>query len=462
MIKGLVKHLLQGVKETVKPYLAWVPCGWRRGPEYWRWKRFLEASQFYSPQQIEQWQLRRLQEIVKFAYDNTRGYRELFSQNRVSPLDIRILDDVRRLPFTTKELLRDNIEDFSAPNRLRSYTTTGGSTGIPFGFYLLYENGEIEDAFVHSYWESVGWNANDLNAVLRGAFVGTEASLWKLDAFRNELLLSSYYLGPKTLGSYIDTIKRFQPKVLQVYPSSLNILCDLLLEAGRVGDIEFDLIILASENVYDWMLDKFRSVFPGARLYSFYGHAERAILAPWCEKTRDYHICPFYGFTEITGEHGREVSEGEEGELVGTSFHMRGTPFIRYRTNDMAIKGASHCPSCGRSFQVIKRITGRSHEVIVTGTGRYISMTALNMHSDIFDHVRQFQFYQDKPGEVAFRVARKDTYSDRDSTRIYTELKEKLGDDMKLGIEFVEEIPKSPAGKFRFLDQKLPIKYHDL
>ncbi len=462
MIRELVKYWLQGVKDAVKPYLAWMPYGWRRGSEYWKWKSFLADSQFYSPEQIEQWQLRHLKEIIEFAYENTRGYRELYTQHGVTPQDIRTLDDISRLPFTTKELLRDNIEDFSAPNRLRFYTTTGGSTGIPFGFYLLYENGEIEDAFIHSYWERVGWNTNDLNAVLRGAFIGTEASIWKIDAFRNELLLSSYYLGSKTLGTYIDTIKRFQPKVLQAYPSSLNILCDLLLDAGRVGDIEFDLIIMASENVYDWMLDKFKSVFPRARLYSFYGHAERSILAPWCEKTQDYHICPFYGFTEIIGGDGREVSEDEEGELVGTGFHMRGTPFIRYRTNDRAIKGAAYCPSCGRSFRLIERIVGRSHEVIVTGTGRYISMTALNMHSDIFDHVRQFQFYQDKPGEVAFRVARKDTYSDRDTTRIYTELKKKLGEDMILGIEFVEEIPKSPAGKFRFLDQKLPIKYHDL
>jgi phenylacetate-CoA ligase len=461
MIRTLAKYLMQGVKETVKPYLAWIPYGWRRGPEYWKWKRFLEASEVYSLEQIEQWQLERLKEIVSFAYHNTRGYRELFAQLGVTPEDIRTLDDIVFLPFTTKEMLRDNLEDFSAANRLRFYTTTGGSTGIPFGFYLLYENGEIEDAFIHHYWERVGWRPDSLNAILRGAFIGSEASLWKVDEFRKELLLSSYYLGSRTLDSYIEVTKRFQPKVLQAYPSSLNILCDLLLDSGRVGDMRFDLIILASENLYDWMLDKFESVFPQSGIYSFYGHAERTILAPWCETTRYYHICPFYGFTEIIGPDGREVAEGEEGELVGTSFHMRGTPFIRYKTNDRAIKGAASCPSCGRPFRLIKRIVGRSHEVIVTATGRYISMTALNMHSDVFDHVRQFQFYQDKPGEVAFRVARKDTYSDRDTARIYDELKQKLGDDMKLTIEFVEEIPKTSAGKFRFLDQRLAIRYHD-
>ena len=453
--------MLQGVKEKVKPYLAWVPYKWRRGVKYRRYRRFLESAQFYSAQQIEEWQLRHLRDIINFAYTHTDGYKELFDQAGISPRDIRTLSDISYLPFTTKELFRDNIEDFSVPGILRFYTTTGGSTGIPTGFYVLYENQEIEDAFIHTCWAPLGWRPDELNAVLRGAFVGTEAAPWELDSFRNELLLSSYYLSSRTLGVYIETINRFKPRVLQAYASSLNILCELLKEADRVGDLSFDLILLASENVYDWLLEKFESVFPEARLFSFYGHAEQAILAPWCEYTRDYHLSPFYGLTEVLGADAGEVNEGEEGELVGTSFHMKATPFIRYRTMDRAVKGGDHCPSCGRSYKLLKAIVGRNHEVIVTGTGRYISMAAINMHSDVFDEVRQFQFYQDTPGKVEFHVVRKDTYGDRDTAKILDELERKLGQDMELAITFVDEIPRNPGGKYRFLNQKLSIKYHD-
>lgn len=461
MLRDVTKYLLKGVKESVKPRLAWIPYNWRRGATYRKWRRFLDSSLSYSSEQIAAWQLEHLKGIITHAYHNTTGYKELFRQAGVHPEDVKSLGDVSRLPFTTKELLRDNIEAFSVPSHLRFYTTTGGSTGIPFGFYVLYENDEIEDAFIHAYWASVGWKSNELNAVLRGAFVGTDRVPWRLDTYRNELLLSSYYLTPNLLGLYLDTIRRFQPKVLQAYPSALNILCDLLIDSHRVGDVTFDLIILASENIYEWMLEKYESVFPKARFFSFYGHAEQTILAPWCEHSREYHICPFYGFTEIIGPHNREVDEGNEGELVGTSFHMRATPFIRYRTMDRAVKGGVYCPSCGRSLQLLSRIVGRSQEVIVTATGRYLSMTALNMHSDVFDRVRQFQFYQDTPGEVEFRVVRKDAYSETDTTRIYTALKAKLGEDTNLSVVFVNEIPRSPMGKFRFLDQKLPIKYHD-
>ena len=73
----------------------------------------------------------------------------------------------------------------------------------------------------------------------------------------------------------------------------------------------------------------------------------------------------------------------------------------------------------------------------------------------MFDNVRQFQFYQEKPGEVILKVIPKDSYNANDTTRIRCELMEKLGEDTSLEIVFVKEIPRTSKGKFKFLDQKL-------
>jgi phenylacetate-CoA ligase len=127
--------------------------------------------------------------------------------------------------------------------------------------------------------------------------------------------------------------------VMQAYPSSLNLFCDLLHERGLQGAVSLDLILLGSENVYDWQLEKFAETFPRARLFAWYGHAEKAVLAPWCEQSRQFHAWPFYGLTEVLGADGEETAPGEEGEIVATSFHQRRTPFIRYRTMDRGIKG---------------------------------------------------------------------------------------------------------------------------
>ena len=121
-----------------------------------------------------------------------------------------------------------------------------------------------------------------------------------------------------------------------------------------------------------------------------------AVLAGFCEKEDTYHVLPFYGYAELIGKDGRIVTEsGQAGEIVGTSFIMSATPFVRYRTRDFAVLKGSECPACGRPYQIWERIEGRLQEFILTAAGRYISMTAINMHDDIFDHIKQFQFFQE-------------------------------------------------------------------
>ena len=135
-------------------------------------------------------------------------------------------------------------------------------------------------------------------------------------------------------------------------------------------------------------------------------------------------------------------------------------PFIRYRTNDLAVLTNVKC-ECGRNYPLLKKVEGRLQELIVTGTGRLISMTAINMHSDVFDDIKQFQFYQEKKGEVILNIVRKQTYTGRDTEYIHRELYKKLGDDVDLIIRFVDLIPHTQSGKYRFLIQKLPIVFGD-
>lgn len=130
-------------------------------------------------------------------------------------------------------------------------------------------------------------------------------------------------------------------------------------------------------------------------------------------------------------------NETELGEIIATGFNNFAMPFIRYRTMDLAIPSYSKC-ECGRNYSLLRKIEGRLQELIITKTGRLISMTAINMHSDVFDNIQQFQFYQDKKGEVIFNIVRKTTYSDRDTEYIRKELYNKLGDDVNLGICFVD------------------------
>jgi phenylacetate-CoA ligase len=453
--------LLDRHKSSVKQVAAVLPASWRQFPDYWEWRWFLRQAQFWSAEHIAAWQLAHLKKIVRYAYWKTPGYRHLYDEAGVHPDDLRSLDDLRHFPFTTKELFRDNLEEFSVPRRGRRYVTTGGSTGIPFGFYLMRANESIESAFMHTLWTRVGWQLGRPGAVLRGGFIGTAAQPWHYDLYREELLLSSYHLTEKTLPVYLEAMRRYRVQSLQAYPSSLHLLCRLLQDAGQPHGTAVRVILLGSENVYDWQLDLFQQIFPQARFLAWYGHAERAILAPWCERTRKFHAWPLYGITEVLGADNQPVAQGAEGELVGTGLHNFVTPFIRYRTMDLAVAGATGCAACGRRFPLLEQISGRSHELIVTATGRHISMTAINMHDRTFDALRQFQFYQDTPGRVVFKYIAKTPLGALDAEQIRQALSKKLGSDMELTLQSVDEIPLTPRGKYRFLDQRLNIKYGD-
>lgn len=111
--------------------------------------------------------------------------------------------------------------------------------------------------------------------------------------------------------------------------------------------------------------------------------------------------------------------------------------------------------SCGRYLTLIKSIEGREQELIITKKGNLISMTAMNMHSDVFDNVKQFQFYQDTPGKVIFKVVKKNNYSDEDTMYILQELQKKMKNQVDIEIKFVNEISRTKRGKYKFLIQKL-------
>ena len=438
-----------------------IPVSLRQGSTYWSWRRRLEEVRSLPRREIEAAQLAQVRDLVRYACEHTEGYRNLYKDAGMSWEDIRTLADFRKAPFVTKALLRDNLDAFSVKVRGRRYGTTGGSTGIPMGFYYTSTTKQIETAFMHDNWARTGWHLGMRTAVLRGGFVGTKDWIADYDPYHRELRLSSYHLTASTLPRYIEAIRAHKITVLQAYPSSLNMLCDLLREAGAAGQVSLEIIFLGSENVYDWQLEKFEKTFPGARILAWYGQAEQVILAAWCETRRTYHARPFYGLTEVIKKDGSPAQPGDEGDLIGTNFHNRVTPFIRYKTMDRAIVGESPCPSCGRDVLILDKVIGRMQEVIITATGRYIAMTSINMHDDIFDGLRQFQFLQDQKGKLTFKYVARAPLPPSTLARMRDGLSAKLGSDVELTLQAVSDIPRSSSGKYRFLDQRLSLAYGD-
>lgn len=466
-MRNLIRKVPSWIKKPIKYVYGLIPYEKRMGKVFWDTYNFLQESQWWSKEKLEEYQMTELEKLLKHAYENVPYYRRVFDERGLRPKDIQDFYDLKKIPFLTKEIVQNNLEDLVAQNYPKSnlqYITTAGSTGIPLGFYLdKNTTGAKEWAFILNQWKRVGFKIGDKSVVLRGNVVksANKGKLWEYDSANKNLILSSYHITDKKLAEYIEKIREFRPDFVQAYPSAITILARLMKENNIKNFPSVKAILCGSENLYSWQRKLLEEVFQ-CRIYSWYGHAEECCLAGECEKSNYYHIFSEYGYTELIGKDGKQVNEENKlGEIVATGFNNYACPFIRYRTMDMAIKGKNHCNQCGRQFQLLKKIEGRIQEMILTKTNRYISMTAINMHSDVFDNIKQFQFFQEEKGKVFFNIIKKNSYTEKDTEYIYRELNKKLGNDMDLIIHFVDHIPRTKNGKYRFLIQKLPINLGD-
>jgi phenylacetate-CoA ligase len=428
-------------------------------PEYRAWLRFLEESETWSSEEIERYQFERVKKTVQHAYENTKGYRRLFDDGGVAPHMLKAMDDIRRLPFTTKEDLRDRLEDFSAVWPGRKYVTTGGSTGIPFGFYRDEVAFSRELASKAHQYHRVGWKEGDRQLVLRGLPIQNSEYVEYAEKFE-ELRCSSYHLTPAHMEIFYRRALDYGPQWLRCYPSSGFLFARFLDERGlRIPSIRG--VLCASENLYDFQRALMQRVF-GQNVYSHYGHYELAVLAGFCEHAPWYHVLPQYGYAELVDRNGAPVTQpGALGEIVGTSFLMFSTPFIRYRTQDFAVLKSFGCSLCGRPYQIWERVEGRLQEFIVTGAGRLISMTAINMHDKTFDPVSQFQFHQSERGRLTLRYIPKAACDPSSLYAMKHKIAEKLGSDVDLALQPVNEIALTARGKHRFLIQELTLEHGD-
>ncbi|HPG38207.1 MAG TPA: hypothetical protein PLP19_01430 [bacterium] len=426
-------------------------------PGYYTYKKFrslISATEKSSDAQINEFQYFHLKKIINYTWSHVCGYRELWEENNFNPEKLKSIEDIQLIPFITKELLRDNLDKFTNKN-LKSikYCTTGGSTAIPFGFYEQRDNQYIENAFIFDIWNRKNnkLKLNTLTTILRGAKIDNGYHYNP----RSGLILSSYDLNPDNVKLYIQQIEKYKTLFFQAYPSAIYLLAKIMQDNNLKLKHKFKSLMLGSEPLYEFQRELLNKIFNTA-ISHWYGHAEKVVLAGNCEYNDYFHIFPQYGITEILGSENQPVTDGNVGELVGTGFWNFATPFIRYRTKDFAELAGKKCPQCHRNYRLLKKVDGRAQEFIISKSGKLISMTAINMHDDIFDDLLQFRFYQDTRGVVAFQYVPKHPGKVR-VERIYNGLKAKLT-DFDLSLNQVTEIPRTGNGKLRFLDQKLSLQ----
>ena len=193
------------------------------------------------------------------------------------------------------------------------------------------------------------------------------------------------------------------------------------------------------------------------RVFDFYGLAERVIFSTECERHEGHHVNLDYGIMEITNDNGEPVAEGELGWIVGTSLHNLGMPFLRYKTGDVTRLRMHRC-SCGRTFPIMDDVTTKAEDIIVTKDGRFISPSVLTHPFKPLQGIAMSQIVQEDRESITVKLVRSSGFRSEQEAALLHGLQERLGDGMRIRIEYVDDIPRGANAKFKWVVSKVPLE----
>ncbi len=451
--KNIWDSIPSSVKERLGPVVRIFPVERFLGKEFRQNWAFVSGAQWWSADQARAYQLERVRHIVTLAYERSHFYKRIYDSISFCPGDLKCLSDVEKLPTIDKSTVVDNLSEMSTRStdgRDVDYVATGGTSGRPLRFYIDVSRSATEYAYLTCSWLRAGYRLGMPMAVLRGRVVKRDIKglCHEYDPILRHHYYSNFHMTEANMEKYLNHIAHLGPCTLHAYPSSAFVLAKYLQATNRISLQNVSSVLLESENVYEDQIDVIESAF-GSRSFSSYGHSEKCVLAAQCEYSRDYHVWPTYGYFELLDEYGQPVTEpGKRGEIVGTGFMNTVMPFIRYRTGDWATYAGDRCEACGREHILIKDIEGRWPQGGLTARdGSTISMTALNVHDDTFENVRDYQFHQSVPGEATLAIIPSKALSGSELQHIATSINRRLQGQVSVDIEIRNELVKTARGK---------------
>ncbi len=328
----------------------------------WRKKDYL------AREDIEALQLKRLKEVVERVYHLVPFYRQKFDELGVKPHDIKSLDDLRRLPFTVKQDLRDHYPFgmFAVPmEQIVRIHSSSGTTGKPTVVgYTAHDMRVWTEVMCRTFsMAKVGPGDVVHNAYGYGLFTGGLGFHYGAEGVGAAVVPSSVGFTKRQLMLMRD----FGATVLCSTPSYALHLAEVASEEGLNPREDFRLRagFFGAEPASKGLRENVSKVW-GIRYCECYGLSE--IIGPGvaasCEHD-ELHIFEDHFLPEVIDpETGEPLPEGEEGELVFTTLTKQGLPLIRYRTRDIATLYKAPC-KCGRTILRMGRVIGRSDDMLI-------------------------------------------------------------------------------------------------
>jgi phenylacetate-CoA ligase len=411
-------------------------------------------------QESEQWPAERLRE---FQFAEMRqllprlAATSPFYARRLAEVPVKELDSLealrRHVPALSRADFSVNYRDILSREfhpRSAMKSGTSGTTGNSLQFYHPARHRQREWAFICHQWKRVGYDpVRSGRAEFRG--LTRDGALFQEFPEQNMVRFSILDLRGGALPAMAQAITARRLTFYHGYPSAFYLLAREIQQSGMRFP-QPEAVLLASEMVYDFQLEQIQAAFPKARLFAHYGCAEATVLAAWCEHRRVYHVLPQYSLAEI---------DSTTGEIIGTNLFNDVNGFVRYRMTDIACDvETAPCPACGRAYTpVFGHIDGRREDYLYSSERGWIAPAIVTYPLKNLRHIRELQFCQDQPEAITLKYLLHPSPNleavRQELAQIENDLRRLIGTAPRLNLEQVDELPRGPTGKFKWIVSRL-------
>lgn len=426
------------------------------------YREFLQFEKL-SSDQLRDIQQQRIAKLLKSACNDIAYFREV--------ADGRTIESLDQLPVLTKDLVRSRFKDLTRPDVYANYQSgkkkwgyswlavqTGGSTAMPTTvihgpeyrdrgragrLYSQYLSGfPIGTPYIR-LWGSM----SDINAS-QASFRGRVAAFLSGEAF----VLNAFRMNDDEAEKYIRLINESKAEHLMAYADAACQLARYSLSNGRTIK-HLRSVMACAGTVTDEMREVLKAGFGNATIHNKYGSRDCAEMACECDHG-GLHVYSHNVVIEVVDDRDQPVRTGETGRILVTTLANHEFPLVRYEIGDMGSWAGEVC-GCGRPAPILKNIEGRTVEYLQTVKGGFISpIYIIHLIGVVHNpgYFRRYQLVQYSLDSLELKL-QMESGVDRETikpvlARIQQDLQLAFGLGAKITIQFVDELPPSPSGKY--------------
>jgi len=425
----------------------------------------LEASQWWSPEELLAQQLHQAANLLHQAYRQVPYYRDRLAEAGYLPGKPVTPEVWSRIPLLTRSALQEAGSGLYCPEVPKDHggfyeISSSGSTGRP-----VTARGT---RLIQTLWDALTlrdhlWHRRDFShklAAIRSMPTGVAAypaggrgKSWGRSTD------GVFETGPSAVLSIAtrtedqaEWLQRMQPEILLTYPSALR---DLLLHCRDKGIAFPQLreVRTLSELLPPETRELCRAVW-GLKIVDMYSTQEVGYLAFQCPEHEHYHVQAESVLLEVLDDEGRPCGPGAVGQVVVTPLLNFAMPMIRYAVGDLAEVGEP-CP-CGRGLPVLKRILGRVRDMLAYPDGRKGWPLLGDMYYKEIPEIRQFQMVQHAVDDIEIRLVADRRLTGIEEAKLAEWLHYRSGHAFPVRITYHQEIPRSAGGKYQDFRSAMP------